>query len=104
MRTPEGLRRVVLLPEVGAAGVRRLGGTGAKLLVRLRADREDADGENARVIRAAAADCAAHDLLLVVEVLVYRLDDEDESAFRARARRADPGRGAAGRWTAARAT
>jgi tagatose 1,6-diphosphate aldolase len=84
VRTPEGLRRAVLLPDVGAAGVRRLGGTGAKLLVRLRADREDADGENARVIRAATADCAAHDLLLVVEVLVYRLDDEDESAFRAR--------------------
>ena len=32
VRTPEGLRRAVLLPDVGAAGVRRLGGTGAKLL------------------------------------------------------------------------
>ena len=43
-RTPEGLRSAELLPDVGADGVRRLGGTGAKLLLRLRADREDADG------------------------------------------------------------
>ena len=81
IRTPEGLRAVELLPEHGAAGVRRLGGTGAKLLVRLRADREDADGANAAVIRSVAADCAAADLALVVEVLTYRLDDEDEAAF-----------------------
>jgi len=64
--------------------VRRLGGTAAKLLVRLRADREDTDGANAAVIRAAAADCAAADLLLIVEVLVYRIDDEDASTFAAR--------------------
>jgi tagatose-1,6-bisphosphate aldolase len=83
-RTAGGLRAAELLPDVGAAGVRRLGGTGAKLLVRLRADREDADGPNGRLIAAVAADCAAHDLLVVVEVLVYRLDGEDEAAFRAR--------------------
>jgi sulfofructosephosphate aldolase len=83
IRTGDGLRRAELLPDVGAAGVRRLGGTAAKLLVRLRPDREDGDGANAGVIRAAVADCAAHDLLLVVETLVYRLDDEDEGAFRA---------------------
>jgi tagatose 1,6-diphosphate aldolase len=83
IRADGGLRRAELLPDVGAAGVRRVGGTAAKLLVRLRADREDTDGENARIIRTAVADCAAHDLLLVVEALVYRLDDEDEAAFRA---------------------
>ena len=44
-RTPDGLRSAQLLPGVGADGVRRLGGTGAKLLLRLRADREDADGD-----------------------------------------------------------
>ncbi len=81
IRTADGLRRAELLPDVGAGGVRRLGGTAAKLLVRLRPDREDADGENGRVIRTAVADCAAHDLLLVVETLVYRLDDEDAGAF-----------------------
>ena len=80
-RTADGLRSAELLPDVGAAGVRRLGGTAAKLLVRLRADREDADGPNGRLIAAVVADCAAHDLLGVVEVLVYRLDDESEPAF-----------------------
>ena len=81
---PGGLRAAELLPGVGAAGVRRLGGTAAKLLVRLRADREDVDGANAALIRSAAADCAAAHLLLIVEVLVYRVDDEDRSAFAAR--------------------
>ena len=80
---PGGLRAVELLPGVGAAGVRRLGGTAAKLLVRLRADREDTDGANASVVRSAAADCAAAQLLLIVEVLVYRTDDEDASTFAA---------------------
>jgi sulfofructosephosphate aldolase len=83
-RTDGGLRRAELLPGVGAEGVRRVGGTGAKLLLRLRADREDADGHNALLLRAAAADCAAHHLLLVVEVLVYRLDDESDGRFAAR--------------------
>jgi tagatose 1,6-diphosphate aldolase len=81
IRSPDGLRSVELLPDVGPAGVRRLGGTGAKLLVRLRADREDIDGPNAAVIRAVAADCTAADLALVVEVLAYRLDDEDDAEF-----------------------
>jgi sulfofructosephosphate aldolase len=81
---PGGLRRAELLPGVGASGVRRLGGTGAKLLVRLRADREDTGGANAAVIREAAADCAAADLLLIVEVLVYAAEDEDASTFAAR--------------------
>src|SRR4249920_73388 len=63
---PGGLRAAELLPGVGASGVRRLGGTAAKLLVRLRADREGADGANAALIRAAGADCGGADLLLVV--------------------------------------
>jgi sulfofructosephosphate aldolase len=83
-RAADGLRAAALLPGVGADGVRRLGGTGAKLLLRLRADREDADGANARLLHEAVADCAAHHLLLVVEVLVYRLDDETEAVFAAR--------------------
>jgi tagatose 1,6-diphosphate aldolase len=80
---PDGLMQAELLPDLGADGVRRLGGTGAKLLVRLRADREDASGANARLIRAVADDCAAHHLLLVVEVLVYRIPGEDEAGFAA---------------------
>jgi tagatose 1,6-diphosphate aldolase len=80
-RAANGLRDAELLPGVGAAGVRRLGGTGAKLLVRLRGDREGPGDPNCRVIRRAAEDCAAHHLLLVVEVLVYPLDGEDDGTF-----------------------
>lgn len=70
-----------LLPRFGAAGVRRMGGTAAKLLVRLRPDREDADGHNGRVVRDVVRDCAQHDLLAVVEGLVYRLPDESEQEY-----------------------
>lgn len=84
VRSPDGLRAAQLLPDLGASGIRRLGGTGAKLLVRLRADREGPDGANAAVIRTAVADCAAASLLLIVEVLVYAADDEDASTFAAR--------------------
>ena len=83
-RTPDGLRSAELLPGVGRRPA--CGGWAGRreAALRLRADREDADGANAAVLRAAVADCAAHHLLLVVEVLVYRLDDEDEAAFAAR--------------------
>jgi tagatose 1,6-diphosphate aldolase len=83
-RSAGGLRSATLLPGVGADGVRRLGGTGAKLLLRLRPDREDADSANGILLRSAVADCAAHHLLLVVEVLVFRLDDESEADYLAR--------------------
>src|SRR3954468_7016981 len=80
-RGPDGLRAAELLPDVGASGVRALGGTGAKLLIRLRADREDADGANGALLRRAVADCAGEHLLLIVEVLIFRLDDETEERF-----------------------
>lgn len=79
-----GERRAQLLPGFGPAGVRRVGGTAAKLLVYLRPDLEDADGANAVVIREAVAACAAADLFLVVEVLTYRRTGEDQSAYEAR--------------------
>ena len=75
------LHAATLIPGFGAAGVRRLGGTAAKLLVRVRPDREDADGPNARVVRDVIRDCTAHDLLAVVEGLVPRLDGEPEEEY-----------------------
>jgi sulfofructosephosphate aldolase len=75
-------RPAELLPDLGAAGIRALGGTAAKLLVHLRAD---GDGHNAEVVRSAVEDCRRHDLLLIVEAVVHRLPDEDDGEF-ARAR------------------
>jgi sulfofructosephosphate aldolase len=71
-------RPAELLPDLGAAGVRALGGTAAKLLVHLRADR---DGHNAELVREAVADCRRHELLLIVEAVVHRLPEEDEGEF-----------------------
>jgi len=75
------LAAVRLIPDFGAAGVRRMGGTAAKLLVRLRPDREDPDGHNGRVVRDVVRDCAQHDLLAVVEGLVHRLPDDSDAEF-----------------------
>lgn len=76
------LHRARLIPDFGAAGVRRVGGTAAKLLVRMRPDCEDADGANGLIVRAVAHDCAQHDLLAVVEGLVPALADEPEERHR----------------------
>ncbi len=80
----EGHRPAALLDRFGAAGVRRMGGTAAKLLVYVRGDREGLDSHNARIVARVAADCAAHDLLLVVEGLVFQLEGEDPAQFAAR--------------------
>src|SRR5918911_3936613 len=78
----DGLRvaDVVVTP----ADVRRLGGTAAKLLVYIRPDVEDADGPNGTLVARLAAECAAAEMLLVVEVLTYRLAEEDESVYQRR--------------------
>jgi tagatose 1,6-diphosphate aldolase len=78
-----GLRRSNLIGGLGAAGARALGATAAKVMVFLRADREDVDGYTAGLVRDALADCRAHDLLCVIELMTYRLDDESPEAFAA---------------------
>lgn len=77
----DGLSPARLLPGFGAAGVRRMGGTAAKLLVRIRADREDTTGHNAAIVREVVRDCADHALLAVVEGLVFPLPDEPTERF-----------------------
>lgn len=72
----DGRRHSMLLPQVGAEGARRLGGTAAKLLVYLRPDVDGIDSHAATLVRAAVDDCGRHHLLLVVEALCYPLEDE----------------------------
>src|ERR1700742_74837 len=79
-----GLRRSNMIDGLGAAGARALGATAAKVMVFLRADREDLDGYTAQLVRGALADCRANDLLCVIELMTYRLDDESPEAFAAR--------------------
>jgi tagatose 1,6-diphosphate aldolase len=80
----DGLRRSNLIDGLGAAGARALGATAAKVMVFLRADREDLDGYTAQVVRTALDDCGRAGLLCVIELMTYRLDDEDPAAFAAR--------------------
>jgi tagatose-1,6-bisphosphate aldolase len=81
-RNENGLRVAEAL--LAPTEVRRLGGTAAKLLVYVRPDREDADGANGRLVAALAEACAAANLLLIVEVLGYRLPDEEPARFERR--------------------
>ena len=78
-----GYRISKLVPGTTARRVRELGGTGAKLMVYLRADRPEANTVNIQTIRDCVADFAAEDLLLVVEFLTYRLDGESEADYAA---------------------
>jgi sulfofructosephosphate aldolase len=77
----DGLRQSQMIPDLGAAGARARGATAAKIMVFLRADREDLDGYTAGMVRAALEDCRRADLLCVMELMTYRLDDESPEAF-----------------------
>ena len=78
-----GHRKSRLVPDLDARRVRALGGTGAKLMVYLRPDRDGADEFNRAIIRDCVADFAAEDVLLVVEILTYQAEGETEEDFAA---------------------
>ena len=80
----DGLQRSRLIPGLGAHGARARGATAAKVMVFLRADREDLDGHTARLVRSALDDCRRSELLCVIELMTYRLAEETREAFEAR--------------------
>ena len=80
----KGYRLSKLVPGVDARRVRELGGTGGKLMVYLRPDCPEANTHNIKIIRDCVADFAKEDLLLVVEILTYAFDGEDEAAYKAK--------------------
>ncbi len=80
----DGLRRSGLITGLGAEGARALGATAAKVMVFLRADREDLDGYTAATVRTALEDCRRADLLCVMELMTYRFDDESPEDFASR--------------------
>jgi len=77
----DGLRQSQMIPALGAEGARARGATAAKVMVFARADREDLDGYTAQMVRAALEDCRRADLLCVMELMTYRLDDESPEEF-----------------------
>jgi tagatose 1,6-diphosphate aldolase len=73
-----------LVPGVSARRVRQLGATGGKIMVYLRSDREAANVFNIQILKQCIEDFAHEDLLLVVEFLTYKFDDEDEAEYKAK--------------------
>jgi sulfofructosephosphate aldolase len=81
--TADGLRRSQLIEGLGAEGARARGATAAKVMVFVRADREDLDGYTAEMVRTALEDCRRAGLLCVMELMTYPLDDETPEQFAA---------------------
>ena len=79
----DGLRRSQLIEGLGADGARARGATAAKVMVFVRADREDLDGYTAETVRTALEDCRRAGLLCVMELMTYPLDDETPEQFAA---------------------
>jgi tagatose 1,6-diphosphate aldolase len=81
----DGLRVSRVVEGVDARRVRAVGGDVAKMNVYMRPDREGLDGHPARLISSIVEDCAREDVLLAVEILTYKLEDESPEAYRAAA-------------------
>ena len=81
--TVDGLRYTRFVDGVTARRVRELGGDVAKMLFYMRPDQQGADSRVADEIRDLVKACEEEGLLLIVEVLTYRLENESEDDYRA---------------------
>ncbi|MDO5712372.1 MAG: hypothetical protein Q4P32_11610, partial [Micrococcales bacterium] len=82
--TRDGLRYTRQVEGVTPRTVRDLGGDAAKMLFYVRADKQGADSQVAAQIRELVQACTAEGLLLIVELLTYRLEDESAADYEAR--------------------
>jgi len=82
--TVDGLRHTRLVPGMTARRVRELGGDAAKMLWYLRPDRQDAGSRVAAEMRELIEACTAEGVLLIVELLTYRLEGETEQEYAAK--------------------
>ena len=81
--TVDGLRYTRYVEGVTARRVRELGGDVAKMLFFMRPDRQDVGSRVADEIRDLVKGCEEEGLLLIVEVLTYRLEEETEEDYQA---------------------
>src|SRR3954463_1756091 len=81
--TVDGLRYTRYVEGVTPRRVRELGGDAAKMLFYMRPDEQRADSRVGDEIRDLVKACAEEGLLLIVEVLTYRLEDESEADYQA---------------------
>ncbi|MET0714177.1 MAG: FGGY family carbohydrate kinase, partial [Mycetocola sp.] len=80
--TESGLRRTRYVEGMSARKVRDLGGDAAKMLFYLRPDKLEAEAVVVDEIKRLAAACENEGLLLIVEILVYQLEDESDDDYR----------------------
>ena len=81
--TVDGLRYTQYVPGVTPRTVRDLGGDVAKMLWYVRPDRQDAGSRVADEMRELIEACTQEGLLLIVELLTYRLEDETPEEYAA---------------------
>jgi sulfofructosephosphate aldolase len=81
--TVDGLKYTRFVDGVTARTVRELGGDVAKMLFYLRPDKQGADSRVGDEIRDLVKSCEEEGLLLIVEVLTYRLEDESPEDYQA---------------------
>lgn len=81
--TVDGLKYTRFVDGVTARVVRDLGGDVAKMLFYMRPDRQGADSRVGEEIRSLVKACEEEGLLLIVEILTYRLEDESDEDYRA---------------------
>ncbi|MDF2469155.1 MAG: gluconate kinase [Rhodococcus erythropolis] len=79
----DGLRFTRYVEGVTPRRVRDLGGDAAKMLFYMRPDRQTSDSRVGDEIRDLVKACTDEGLLLIVEILTYKLDGESEEAYRA---------------------
>lgn len=76
-----GLRESRVVQGVNARRVRDLGGDAGKLLVFMRPDNDDGDSFAQELIKKTVEDFQKENVLLVVEILVYRLEGETKEQY-----------------------
>jgi sulfofructosephosphate aldolase len=81
--TTDGLRFTRMVAGMTARRVRELGGDAAKMLWYVRPDRQDAGSRVATEMRELIQACTDEGVLLIVELLTYRLEDETEEQYAA---------------------
>jgi sulfofructosephosphate aldolase len=79
-----GLKYTNFVPGVTARRLRDLGGDVAKMLFYTRPDLQQDDARLLRDLEQARSDCDREGLLLIVELLTYRLEDESADDYRAK--------------------
>ncbi|WP_201774090.1 hypothetical protein [Demequina oxidasica] len=80
----DGLRFTRFVDGVTPQTVLDLGGDVAKMLWYMRPDRQDASSRVGQEIKDLVSACEAAGLLLIVEILTYRLEDESEEEYAAK--------------------